>query len=53
MKQLSAEERDFIIQTLQNIQLSGDPTTLKKALELIDSIQKKLAPAPRSRKSGN
>lgn len=43
MKQLTAEEQDFIVQTLQNVQLSGSPESLRQALSLIDSITEKLA----------
>lgn len=47
MEQLTAEEQDFIVQTLQNVQLSGSPDSLRQALSLIDSITEKLKPLDR------
>ena len=44
MEQLTTEEQEFIVQTLQNVQLSGSPESLRRALSLIDSIIEKLTP---------
>ena len=40
---LSKLERDFIIDVLKNVNLSGNQEALRKAFYLIDSICKKLS----------
>ena len=41
---LTAAEKEFIIQMLRQVKLSGDAAALRQALSLIDSIIHKLSP---------
>ena len=40
--ELTAAEIDFLIQILEQIQLSGSAQTLRRALSMLDEIQSKL-----------
>ena len=43
---LTPQEREFIIQALNSMRLSGDPAALRQALDLIDTITAKLKTGP-------
>lgn len=42
---LTPEEQRFIVQALNQLNLTGQPAELRQALRLIDSITRKLQPA--------
>ena len=41
--ELTAEEKRFIVQTLQQLELRGNAEALRQAVELIESVVRKLA----------